>query len=276
MIPDCSTSIGSTHAVCQDYARCGEGQDGPYVLLSDGCSSSHDTDIGARLLVLAAEKYVNWGYKVSMHDYPKAVIEEAYSHAKRIGLQETCLDATLMAVRMIDGSLVATVYGDGMIAQRIRGNIFVSEVSYPDGYPNYMSYMLNEDRSQATKALRSPRILSFEIRPDGMTSETGDIEMGCDFYYKYVDSEADFVALISDGATSFIKPVVSETSKKAENVPLHEVLRGLLAFKSLPQHGDRSNLQTGFVRRRMQKFLKESSKNGWQHYDDLSVGAVAL
>ncbi|HYO91642.1 MAG TPA: hypothetical protein VEQ40_08400, partial [Pyrinomonadaceae bacterium] len=67
MNADSAFLIGATHAVCQDYAVAGNGtpderaavsnlQANPYVILSDGCSSSPDTDIGARLLVKAAEQ----------------------------------------------------------------------------------------------------------------------------------------------------------------------------------------------------------------------------
>ena len=54
MNANCAINIGSTHALCQDYALARN--DGPYVILSDGCSSSPDTDVGSRLLVKASEK----------------------------------------------------------------------------------------------------------------------------------------------------------------------------------------------------------------------------
>ena len=40
--------IGKTHLICQDYALHSEG----HISLSDGCSSSPNTDIGSRLLCL--------------------------------------------------------------------------------------------------------------------------------------------------------------------------------------------------------------------------------
>ena len=63
MNADSVFNIGATHAVCQDYviARSGETtfgspNAGPYIILSDGCSSSPDTDMGARLLVKAMDQ----------------------------------------------------------------------------------------------------------------------------------------------------------------------------------------------------------------------------
>ena len=66
MNADSAFRMGSTHAVCQDYAvasawTAAAHTDGaappprPYIILSDGCSSTPDTDVGARLLVKAAE-----------------------------------------------------------------------------------------------------------------------------------------------------------------------------------------------------------------------------
>ena len=46
-------NIGATHSLCEDYVIAQS--EGHYVILSDCCSSSPDTDIGARLLVKAAE-----------------------------------------------------------------------------------------------------------------------------------------------------------------------------------------------------------------------------
>src|SRR6476659_1428102 len=52
MNADATINIGATHALCQDYVIAKD----RHVILSDGCSSSPDTDIGARLLVKALEQ----------------------------------------------------------------------------------------------------------------------------------------------------------------------------------------------------------------------------
>ena len=49
-------TIGNSHSVCQDYAISGLVENGAYAILSDGCSSSPDVDVGARMLSLSAKE----------------------------------------------------------------------------------------------------------------------------------------------------------------------------------------------------------------------------
>ena len=51
---DSAFQIGKTHDVCEDFALTGTFEDekntARYVIVSDGCSSSQNTDLGSRLL----------------------------------------------------------------------------------------------------------------------------------------------------------------------------------------------------------------------------------
>ncbi len=47
--------IGKEHKVCEDYASCGI-EPFPYAILSDGCSTGKNTDIGSRILVSITKK----------------------------------------------------------------------------------------------------------------------------------------------------------------------------------------------------------------------------
>jgi len=42
--------IGSSHVACEDYAMSGTQEGLTYAILSDGCSASKDSDVGARIL----------------------------------------------------------------------------------------------------------------------------------------------------------------------------------------------------------------------------------
>ena len=70
-----------------------------------------------------------------------------------------------------------------------------------------------------------------------------------------------FAALFSDGIQSF------QHSGRAEAVPLETVLPELVSFK---------NTRGAFVGRRMKMFLKDCSRKGRRHADDLSLAALHL
>jgi len=58
MNDDSIFTIGKTHRICQDYAHTGNKNGMFYAILSDGCSSSEHTDLGSRIMVKTAEKYI--------------------------------------------------------------------------------------------------------------------------------------------------------------------------------------------------------------------------
>lgn len=264
MIADWSVSIGYSHTVCQDYARSGIGEFGPYVFIADGCSSSPDTDIGARLLVLAAEKHVNT--TMDMHEWHRATIGLAWAWAHSLGLPQQALDATLLAIRFVDGSPLVTIFGDGYIAQRIDGALHVTKITFEKNCPFYMSYLLDDNRKKQAK-MQAAILEDIVFHPDGTSTNEQGMEIGEDFCFKFADEKADFIAIMSDGMASFLKPDVTPTGKTSFSPDPKEIFPDLLGFK---------NLQPGFVQRRAQRFLKGKASLGWQHFDDLSIGAIAL
>lgn len=93
---DAFFSIGKTHEVCQDYARAGDLDGRQFAIVSDGCSSSPDTDFGARALVMSAiqcRKEISWLPLVA--DW---TIWHAKDIIKGYGLSPFCLDATLLSI----------------------------------------------------------------------------------------------------------------------------------------------------------------------------------
>jgi len=267
MISDCAFFTGSTHPVCQDYTRHGKTAEGPYVLIADGCSSSPDTDIGARLLVMAAERYID---VVDQTAYHEKAIELAAVYARSMGLPETCLDATLLTIRIEKGIPSAMIFGDGFIATKKNGVLFVTKVSFPNNTPFYPCYKLN-DGKRAKGKLQPAIVQEFEFHPEGLVVAHKAVELqtlhDTDFFRQYVDAGSDFVAIMSDGAGSFLRQVITETSKTNEVIPDKDILPEILGFK---------NFQAGFVQRRLKRLEKDNRERQWQHYDDLSVGALSF
>jgi len=255
--------IGHGHRVCQDYACHGnvtwvkeDGEEVSYwcAVLSDGCSSSPHSDIGARLL---------------SHSFLQAVSEEgmsketgylalwtAHDVRKELGLPESALDATLLAV-VTDGETVWGVcHGDGLVCMDTHRNL----VSYPSGAPMYLNYRTNQVREmrfreefgvcKEERSWWSPGVHPSPVvlNPASLYSEKVPTVIGTHIF-----------AVISDGITSF--------SIQNEPVQTIQAAERLLAFKTY--NGE-------FVTRRAMRFLQDTAKDGWKHFDDLSMAVLAI
>jgi len=263
--------IGATHSVCEDYAiAANQTRTHPYVVLSDGCSTSPDTDIGARLLVKAAEQLL----KVDIEHKPATLHNRAARLAlgwsELLGLPSQSIDATLLTASVFKDEVVASCSGDGLIVmESMEGELDVYSISYPSGYPLYPAYLHQSARlEQLTLTERSHK----EVQHFHSTSKGGHLRhestRSSDEITEVIrigSSGCKIVSLCSDGVQSFLKTSHSDEARTVEPIHVAEVIKELLCFKSL---------NGAFVARRLQKFLKESAAKGWQHSDDLSIAAI--
>jgi hypothetical protein len=237
-------SKGKSHKVCQDYAAHRDKDYNSMVSISDGCSSSKDTDIGARIIVIQdlEGKEINWP---SMYYGKKPFTREMF-------------DATLLSVKTYESSTYFDTCGDGVVAYReTNGNIAIYRVVYPCGYPKYMSYTWDEFRMNLLS--ESQRYSYVE---QYLVSDTGSFlitDNGC------IPSRID-TAMIGCAAV-FTDGVESFTDKEGNKIEAVDIVTELMAFKST---------QGEFVTRRMSRFLKDCEKRGWSHYDDLSMAAIVV
>ena len=265
MHTDSAFWIGSAHAVCQDYATCqDEAAAGPAgVVLCDGCSSSPNTDIGARLLAHAAKQVG------PAEDGPGRAVRDAARCAEALGLPPRCLDATLLTIWAGgDGAFTVTCAGDGVIALGRRGGtVDVFVVEFAASYPLYPSYLLDEARRELweRQAGNTKTVTHWTLTPDGRAEgETRESAAAVEVFQGGI-AEHRFAAVLSDGVQSFTEAAATETSRTTVAVPAIEILAALLAFKSGPGQ---------FVQRRTQAFRKDGAKRGRRHSDDLSLAAI--
>lgn len=268
MQADTFFSGGKGHKVCQDYARSGKKGDGRvYALLSDGCSSSPDTDVGARLLVLSAARAIeiagNWSRKEYVR--PREIIQNAERYVIP-PLSSSCLDATLLMIRESFSGVTVQVAGDGLIVARDRKGYYeVFDLDF-SGAPAYLSYLLNDERRQEYLRQGYGKLTVHRLREEGgrnFVREEYPFTTGPEvFRFEATFDSFDLVMILTDGVHSF------HTAQTLKPIPPLQVIERLMDFKSL----------TGeFVTRRVRKFLtKECPKLGWVHYDDLGVAAVHL
>ncbi len=260
MESDAFYAIGASHRVCQDYAKAGvaEGRVSHYALLSDGCSSSADSDLGARFLVTAAEHRL----RLFDSDYDHSwIAHRAAAAVSLFGANSYCLDATLLSAFVVDLTRVhVSIAGDGLIAARRRDGALVTW-EFSDGpAPAYLSYQLSKERldhyiaagygkRRITQHINGRLCGESEVdlRVQGFVSE---LVLNVDDY--------DLLLLLSDGASSF----------EGAGVSLQEIAGEFVAIKSS---------RGAFVQRRCKRFLGKGCKaRGWIHQDDVAVAGLYL
>lgn len=282
---DAAFRIGKTHKVCQDYAIPGNGSAAfQSVWLSDGCSSSPNTDIGARLLAHGMQQRL--GYfgpivaaetvevrQTLLNIIIRKSLRAAARSVRQMGIPSDALDATLLGLFHLpdpaQDSVYAVLYGDGAIVLgRTDGTREVYRSQYPAGYPYYPAYVADTDRFGRWQEVSNNRhtITRTILQPDGSVKEAETFLPETPFHLLHQPTESlRFAAVLSDGIESFQGKMDTETCASFKSVEYLPVVHELTAFK---------NFKGEFVHRRMQSFERDCAKRGWHHNDDISVAAL--
>lgn len=282
--------IGTTHHICQDYSiggvLCKHGD--YYTIVCDGCSSSPNSDFGARILSMGTKEELKRLFlSAQLSEFiPKNCVEFAKPIIKQIGLPEESLDATTMVITSSSLGGYALSYGDGIIAvEDMSGNIYVISIEYTDGYPFYLNYLLYPERFNEWEENHDKRKVTISVISTAKTYEMIDEDMKVlgnhDFgdihirnerqrtfvFFNNSGKKIKYVSILSDGIKSFYELINTETSKTNSSIDYHLALSDLLSFK---------NFSGEFVQRRLNRFAKDCQKKNWFHSDDLSLGVIYL
>lgn len=266
-------TIGSTHKVCQDYVLHSNKEDKPYVILSDGCSTATDSDFGSRLLCKSLEPLI-YNKDYNIHSLLDGVIRNAHTLSRALNLHDDSLSATLVFAKVIENNFKAFAVGDCVIAAKHKnGTLYFVEYEFVSGAPYYLRYEINNIKNGYFKEFgKEVKRHSYWMRSDKNGFEISDVVIES-FDFKEIFFEEtfsmedyEFISIMSDGARSFQKTVISSTTK--QNVPVlpEESTREILAFKGY--FGE-------FVQRRCQKAFKQFKDQGIHNYDDFSIGVIS-
>ena len=265
-------SIGKSHTVCQDYARAGQAWNrDAFAALSDGCSSSPDSDVGARLLVLQAADNLKASHTLPVAKPWGEVALGAVRLIEPVLPEEVC-DATLLIAQAGETALRVEAFGDGVIAVRLRsGATLVYDIDFGNA-PAYLTYFLDASRLRGYLAAGcGKRVVRLYI--DGQLDQTLETQVGVEesdqdsmgwrgfqFLLEFNSKDAEAVFLFSDGVHSF------QHTETFEPIPMLDVVNRLMDIKSY----------TGaFVERRCKFFEhREVPKLKWQHTDDFSMAGI--
>lgn len=258
MNTDSHFTIGKSHKVNQDYADHGSG----FVLVSDGCSSSNNTDFGSRLLVKTYKNFINHEEGSFFH-----ALEDSLHIINRLRMSEESLDATLLSIKTDDKKYYLQVSGDGFFAKvKNDGSIEYKSFSYPSGAPYYLNYINDMERMNKYKELYGTKLI-IKTYNENLLLNQEEIE-NC-FVYKFEESldNIKYLSVMTDGIASFVQPNTNETSKSNIQVPEYNIIKELVGYK---------NSNGEFVKRRMHAFAKHCIINNWENIDDYSVGTIFI
>ena len=292
---------GFSHFVCEDYVIHGTAPI-PYIVLSDGCSTSPNTDVGARILA----------HKVSgtIGENPTARIQDTIAEAQKtvlgLGLPEQSLDVTLIIATIRDGGASVHFWGDGFCFYRRDGMDFMRRIYFQPNMPSYLSYTLCEGTWREYTKFQPMQIIEEYV--NGELVDSRECEAPRSFHSLQVPLDGlECLAIASDGVESFVRRedsshtglglllpmprparfarpgrcphsrpsqlgINSAESEGAEweisnrnwyHTSIHRIAAEILGFKTT---------RGQFVKRRMKRMLKGLKADGVDHFDDLAVG----
>jgi len=293
MDADHVTEIGSTHKMCQDYALSGMINDHiSFAIVSDGCSSSQDVDIGARLLCYAAKGFLlkqlmgeeNIDSVVdSVECFETSLITSVLKKAQRalweidldLYKNPVALDCTLL-VAVADVNNAATfAQGDGgIVVQMSNKEAAFKHIDFLSGAPYYLSYELDANRDMGYMETygREPVVVWNDQIKDGCVYRNIEarfdtlIPESLEQHTSRVHRNPLGITLVSDGVNSFQTKV---SKKDWKNLTFEDILPSLTKFK---------NTNGEFVKRKLNAFKYNMNKahEEWGHYDDLAMASIWL
>lgn len=258
---NCDTyfAIGKQHTICQDYGRVIPEQN--LIVVSDGCSSSTDTDIGARFLVRGLEL----AYTLRRHGYSYQALQLASHYALTLGFKDSTLDATLLYAYPEGTDIRVVAHGDGVIAARRKdGTLDHWVIECPKGAPDYLSYHLDEARLETyTREIREHKTCT--VHENGKPVTVIEYTSFDPVTFLLSLDTYNMVALFTDGIRSFLR----KTGTTLAPVPDWDVIQQVMAIQNTNGEYVVRKIRNGFLGR-------FCAQNEWQHYDDFAMAAMAV
>lgn len=231
---DSHYTIGKSHKVCEDYALHTDSM----AALADGCSSTVDSDVGARLLCHSS---IN-------HPLDDAVLLAEVAR-KTIDLSPYALCSTIIKMYQEKDVVKVEYYGDCTVAASIGNSFEIQSVSFPREMPYYPYYKLQNEYDNYINVAGNE--YTINDHPLSIVNRSQFIECNV---ISWESDDLDFVFVFSDGIRSF--------TRGSETMPEREFLNRFFPIKN----------RTGeFATRRLNRVLAELKKEGWEHQDDISV-----
>lgn len=270
MNTDCHYLIGRTHAVCQDYAISEALENKAIAIVSDGCSASPNSDVGARMLSLSLMRALKKGCTQEDLHLGNILLYTTYFCDDLIPSSD-CLDATLLCAVVEEGKFFFKAAGDGFFIKIMKDQTLqLTQIEFPSGAPYYTSYLNNSVRHEGYReTFGTQKHIKKWLFKDNLLRLVEEIIVNDQMIYQEEGDTSELTAVLvsTDGLNSFYQSIKTQTSKSNVPIPLEQVLSELFSFKSY---------KGSFIRRRMQAFKTANESSNWNHADDLSLAGIFL
>lgn len=284
-LTDSTFHIGQMHvqhvSPCEDFADTFVSKDRTraFLVVSDGCSTGGQTDIGARFIArrLYAQAQQLFGSDQSCTDMTPHEISGR--DLEFLALKPEDVFATALSCCVYQSGACAYVYGDGVVAfVGTDGSLRLERLEWDKNTPFYPVYAtavgrksgldrsfarIHEDNphpfTQTTVTIRDGREVGRIITP--YTLEQGVV--GVRFRLEAKDlAITSAIALFSDGICQ-----VGEQNGLVEPLDWVKAVQECLAFK---------NTAGGFAKRRVRRAIQQWHTQGLAPQDDLSASVVLI
>ena len=297
ILSDSFYEIGHGHSVCQDYTLHKvisiNDFENHIIILSDGCSSSQNTEVGCKILARAFSCILT----DIINTNPSIVFDEEYEHnisqiisnefkqycldydfpygiLNSLDLNLECLDATiwiLIASKNIITNKVEVFvigFGDGelIVKRKNSTQIFtdIYYVNYPSNAPYYINYLLDQKRQKQYLEQFQKNCIHGFISDSLVSYQNLETEhfFSDIFSVKLYQPETIISATIcSDGLLSY----------NINNNTIQEQARW-----SLNRLVDFKNSTGPFLERRMRYLARKDLRDKISHFDDISAAGALI
>jgi serine/threonine protein phosphatase PrpC len=203
----------------------------------------------------------NWEQEDYIEKLASHIIDDAkFAALTMFRLPYNCLDATLL-IAIWDHDKKkgkALCYGDGSVIWKTKNDTlnFIN-LSYESNAPYYLSYKLEESRREDyIKAYGDKDLILMEHVGYEINRNIHKYDKYCEFTF---DDSTTMLAIASDGLSSF--------EKNKTSIDISTIIDPFFAFK---------NVNGEYLKRRADKYIKELNKDGFTHFDDISIACINI
>lgn len=274
--------IGFAHlgggSPCQDYAISQVYKDAAMAVVSDGCSTGGNTDVGSRIMALtvmaAMRDHRDLNHEVCATETPLEIdIRQGIVLAgtqKILNLSLRDMLATCIYAYVTPAGGFIHVKGDGVVAFKYRsGNIVMSRFEWENNMPYYPAYKngsLDSFIEAHGNDLRAVRLVEEEWRKEG---DAEPVMSDCNGYAlaegiegitiniseQAMDEDLEFIVIFSDGIAQIDK------------FDWQKAVLDFMNFKSFKGE---------FAKRRMIRGIKNAEGFGKGPFDDISYAVIRI